>query len=111
MSLANQNVLIIGGSSGIGLATARAAAAAGAAVTIASRSQERLSAALAELPGGCAAEAVDSNDEDGMAALLERVGELDHVVYAAGGPLDPKSSGPLAGISLGAARDVFEARF
>jgi NAD(P)-dependent dehydrogenase (short-subunit alcohol dehydrogenase family) len=111
MSLANQNVLIIGGSSGIGLAAARAAAAAGAAVTIASRSQERLSAALAELPGGCAAEAVDSNDENGIAALMERVGELDHLVYAAGGPLDPKSQGPLAGISLDAARDVFEARF
>lgn len=111
MSLANQKVLIIGGSSGIGLATARLAAAAGAAVTIASRSPERLSAALAELPDDCAAEVVDSNDEDGIAALVERVGELDHLVYTAGGPLDPKAQGPLTGISLNAARDVFEARF
>jgi NAD(P)-dependent dehydrogenase (short-subunit alcohol dehydrogenase family) len=111
MSLARQKILIIGGSSGIGLATARAAAVAGAAVTIASRSPERLSAALAELPDGCAAEAVDSNDEDGMAALLERAGELDHLVYTAGGPLNPKSQGPLPGISLDEARDVFEARF
>jgi NAD(P)-dependent dehydrogenase (short-subunit alcohol dehydrogenase family) len=111
MRLANQKVLIIGGSSGIGLAAARAAAVAGAAVTIASRSQERLSAALAELPDGCAAEVVDSNDEDGIAALFERAGERDHLVYTAGGRLDPKSQGPLAGISLNAARDVFEARF
>jgi NAD(P)-dependent dehydrogenase (short-subunit alcohol dehydrogenase family) len=111
VSLANQKILIIGGSSGIGLATARTAAAAGAAVTIASRSQERLNAALAELPDGCAAEAVDSNDEAGIASLFERVGELDHLVYTAGGPLDPKSQGSLVDISLDAARDVFEARF
>jgi NAD(P)-dependent dehydrogenase (short-subunit alcohol dehydrogenase family) len=109
--LENQKVLIIGGSSGIGLATARAAATAGAAVIIAARSQERLSAAVAELPDGCAAETVDSNDEDGIATLLERVGELDHLVYTAGGRLDPKTQGPLADISLDAARDVFEARF
>jgi NAD(P)-dependent dehydrogenase (short-subunit alcohol dehydrogenase family) len=111
VSLANQKVLIIGGSSGIGLATARAAAMAGAAVTIASRSQERLSAALSELPDGCDAEAVDSNDEDGVATLFEHAGEFDHLVYTAGGPLDPKSQGPLADISVDAARDVFEARF
>jgi NAD(P)-dependent dehydrogenase (short-subunit alcohol dehydrogenase family) len=111
VSLANQKILIMGGSSGIGLATARAAAAAGAAVTIASRSQERLSAALAGLPDGCDAEAVDSNDEDAIAALFERVGELDHLVYTAGGPLDPRAQGPLEGIALNAARDVFEARF
>ena len=111
MSLVSQKVLIIGGSSGIGLATARLAAAAGAAVTIASRSPERLSAALAELPGGCVAELVDSNDEDGIAALFDRVGELDHLVYTAGGPLDPKSQGPVAALSLEAGRDVFEARF
>ena len=67
---------------------------AGADVTIASRSQERLSAALAGLPDGCAAEAVDSNDEDGIAALFERVGELDHLVYTAGGPLDPHPRSP-----------------
>src|SRR6201994_2733583 len=111
VSLANQKVLIIGGSSGIGLATARAAASAGAAVTIAARSPERLNAALAELPGGCDAEVVDSNDEDELATLFARIGELDHLAYTAGGPLDPKAQGTLAGISLDAARDVFEARF
>jgi NAD(P)-dependent dehydrogenase (short-subunit alcohol dehydrogenase family) len=39
--LEGQAVLVIGGSSGIGLAAARAAAAQGAAVTIASRSDAR----------------------------------------------------------------------
>jgi len=43
------NVLIIGGSSGIGYATAAGAVAEGANVTIASRSEEKLRAAQALL--------------------------------------------------------------
>ena len=42
MKLQNQKVVIIGGSSGIGLATARAALDEGASVIIASRSREKL---------------------------------------------------------------------
>src|SRR5690242_5447386 len=42
--LNNARVLVIGGSSGIGLATARKAAEAGARVTIASRSRAKLDA-------------------------------------------------------------------
>ena len=48
MSLKDKKVVIIGGSSGIGLASAKAAAAAGAYVLIAGRSQEKLHKALAE---------------------------------------------------------------
>ena len=45
------SVVVIGGSSGIGLATAVLASAAGAQVTIAGRDEDRLAAALASLPG------------------------------------------------------------
>jgi NAD(P)-dependent dehydrogenase (short-subunit alcohol dehydrogenase family) len=45
-SLERKQILVIGGSSGIGLATARLAAARGAIVTIASRSETRLREAL-----------------------------------------------------------------
>ena len=44
--LNGKSVLIVGGSSGIGLAVAKAAAAEGAQVTIASRSTQKLEAAL-----------------------------------------------------------------
>ena len=44
--LNHARVLVVGGSSGIGLATAAAAAEAGAAVTIASRSQTKLESAV-----------------------------------------------------------------
>ena len=86
MGLSDQRVVVIGGSSGTGMAAARAAAAAGAAVTIASRDKDRLDAALAELPGACDGVVVNTRDEAGVAALFARVGELDHVAVKHAAP-------------------------
>lgn len=108
MALSRQRIVIIGGSSGMGLATARAAAAAGAAVTIASSNQERLKAALTDLPDTCDGHVVDTRDEASVAALFEHVGELDHLVYTAGDAVRPQ---PLADVSLDAARQLLEVRF
>ena len=52
MKLQNQKVIIMGGTSGMGLATAKAAATAGAAVVITGRDQNKLDNALGELPQG-----------------------------------------------------------
>src|SRR5689334_14967358 len=49
MSLTNTTIVILGGSSGIGLATAKAAQVEGARVIITGRSAQRLQAAQAEL--------------------------------------------------------------
>ena len=49
--LKNQKVIVLGGSSGMGLATARLLAAEGAHVVIASRSREKLDAALRVIGG------------------------------------------------------------
>ena len=68
MTLTDQRVVIIGGSSGMGLATARAAAAAGAAVTIASGDRGRLDTALAGLPGNCDGAVADTRSEADVAA-------------------------------------------
>lgn len=108
MALSRQRIVIIGGSSGMGLATARAAAAAGAAVTIASSNQERLKAALTDLPDTCDGHVVDTRDEAAVAALFDRVGELDHLVYTAGDAVRPQ---PLADVPLDAARKLLEVRF
>ena len=108
MTLANQRIVIIGGSSGTGLATARAAAAAGAAVTIASSDQGRLSTALAGLPGNCDGALVDTRSESEVAALFASVGELDHLVYTAG---DAVTLRALQDLSLDEARQQFEVRF
>ena len=59
-SLKGTRVLVLGGSSGIGLATARAAAADGAKVTVASRSGEKVNAAVATIGGGAQGTPLDT---------------------------------------------------
>ncbi|MFD2466107.1 SDR family oxidoreductase [Amycolatopsis silviterrae] len=108
MSLTDQRVVVIGGSSGMGLATAQAAATAGASVTIASSGKERLDAALAELPDTSDGFVANVRDDANVAALFEHVGTLDHLVYTAGDVLDQR---PLAELPLDAARSLFDVRF
>jgi len=52
MALKGQRIVVLGGSSGIGLATAQAAAREGASVVIASSRKARIDQALATLPAG-----------------------------------------------------------
>jgi NAD(P)-dependent dehydrogenase (short-subunit alcohol dehydrogenase family) len=108
MDLQGQRVVVIGGSSGMGLATAAGAAAAGAKVTIASSDQSRLDAALATLPAGCDGVVVDARSEASMAEALAGIGELDHLVYTAGDSVAPR---PLDQVSLDEARSLFDVRF
>ncbi len=108
MTLDGQKIVVIGGSSGMGLATARAAALNGAKVTIASSRQERVDTALSELPEGCAGTALDVRDESQVAALFEGVGDLDHVVFTAGDSFTPRR---LADVGLSDARAVLDVRF
>ncbi len=108
MALTGQRIVVIGGSSGMGLATAHAAAGAGAVVTIASSSKERVDAALAELPDSCDGAVLDVRDEAAVADLFARVGELDHVVFTAGDQTDPRA---LKGLPLDQVRRVFDVRF
>jgi NAD(P)-dependent dehydrogenase (short-subunit alcohol dehydrogenase family) len=83
--LLGQTVLVIGGSSGIGLETARRARAEGADVVLTGRDPERLRSAVAEV-GAQRAEAFDATD----AVQLDRFfadlpGPVDHVMVTAGG--------------------------
>lgn len=81
--LAGRTVVVVGGTSGIGLATARQAAAAGARVVVAGRDPARLAAASEAVPGVVAV-AADVLDEASLAALFETAGTVDHLVQAAG---------------------------
>ena len=63
MDLEKKRVVILGGSSGIGLATAKLAAKAGADLVIASSRQASVNRALEELPKGTQGHAVDLGDE------------------------------------------------
>jgi NAD(P)-dependent dehydrogenase (short-subunit alcohol dehydrogenase family) len=82
-TLKGKKILIVGGSSGIGLATAKAALAEGAAVTIASRDKAGLQAALQELGPSVASATVDLVDNKTIVSLFEQLGSFDHLVVTA----------------------------
>ena len=84
MSLQGTKVIIVGGSSGLGLATARAALTKGAQVTVTGRSKERLRAAQSELGDGLETAAVDALDEAAMQAFLESRDGIDHLFVTIG---------------------------
>jgi NAD(P)-dependent dehydrogenase (short-subunit alcohol dehydrogenase family) len=83
-SLEGASVVVVGGSSGIGFATARLAAERGGHVTIAGRDRARLDAALAELPAGTAGVALDVADEAAVRDLFAGMDHVDHVAMLAG---------------------------
>ncbi len=82
-SLHDENVVVIGGSTGIGLATARMAHALGARVTIAGRSQEKLDHATHTLPGVRGVRA-DATLENEVRALFAAMDNVDHLFISAG---------------------------
>jgi NAD(P)-dependent dehydrogenase (short-subunit alcohol dehydrogenase family) len=66
--------VVLGGSSGIGFATAQAAAKQGAAVVIASSRQARIDEALATLPSGSEGRVVDLANEAAVRRLFADLG-------------------------------------
>lgn len=108
MDLANARVVIVGGSSGIGLATARAAVEQGAEVVILSSRQASIDRALSRLDAHVTGHTLDVLDEEAVAAFFNDLGAFDHLAYTAGEPLTLM---PLAGMDIDKARDFFQIRF
>lgn len=107
MSLANKKVVIIGGSSGIGLATAKAALGEGADVIITGRDESRLRIARDELGSEVRTVALHAADEPRTRALFEELGRVDHVFFTAATLL---FSAKLAG-DTAAMREAIDTRF
>jgi NAD(P)-dependent dehydrogenase (short-subunit alcohol dehydrogenase family) len=108
MTIRNSRVVILGGTSGIGLATAKAASEAGASLVVASSRQASVDAALAELPPGTVGAVVDLTAPETLAAFFDSIGPFDHLVYTAGENL---SLMKVADYDIDAARKFFELRF
>ena len=83
--LSGQTVLVIGGTRGIGLATARRARAAGAELVITGRNIEHLDLVGGELHARTAA--FDATDFDRLAEFFRDLpGSIDHVLVTGPGP-------------------------
>ncbi len=85
------NVMVIGGSSGIGEAVAREALERGGKVTIAGRDRARLEAASARIGVGVQACELDATNDGAVAAFFAERSDIDHLVLSfstgrAGGP-------------------------
>jgi NADP-dependent 3-hydroxy acid dehydrogenase YdfG len=75
---------LIGASEGLGAALAHKLNAAGVEVIVSARSEDRLKALVAELPGKASYVTVDVSDRASVEAAAEQVGQIDGMVYLAG---------------------------
>lgn len=107
MSVQGKKVVIIGGTSGIGLATAKAAIAAGAEVVIASRSAQKLATAKADIGGKIDAQTIDLMAESSIHDFFQNMGQIDHLVISAGSV----KTGPIRELAFNDAVDSMTSKF
>ena len=81
--LKDKKFLVVGGSSGLGFATAKCALERGARVTIASNDQEKLNRAAGQLADNVSTSLVDTRNEASVEAMFAAAGEFDHIVVSA----------------------------
>jgi NAD(P)-dependent dehydrogenase (short-subunit alcohol dehydrogenase family) len=102
--LAGKKVVIVGGSSGIGLATAEMAKAQGAEVVIASRNAERVKTAADKI--GAKGIPADVTNDQSVADLFRATGPADHVVVSAA----QLRTGPFKTVAMEDVRATFEGK-
>jgi NAD(P)-dependent dehydrogenase (short-subunit alcohol dehydrogenase family) len=83
MSLAGKKAILVGGSSGIGLALAKVLVDAGAHVVLASRSSEKLDAAKKAVGANTEVFQLDVMQEEAVQHCFEAIGPFDHLVCTA----------------------------
>ena len=102
-ALAGQRVVVVGGTSGMGLATVRAALAQDAEVVAAGRRP----VGRREPAAGARQEVVDITSEESVRELFRNVGELDHLLVTA----SPGSPGAFLEQDLASARTYMDGKF
>jgi NAD(P)-dependent dehydrogenase (short-subunit alcohol dehydrogenase family) len=103
-----KRIVIIGGTSGLGFATAELALARGASVLVASRGQDAVDKAVTALGEQAEGRTLDVTDEGSVRDFFAASGDFDHLVYTAGEPL---MNATLADTDIEAARKFFAIRY
>jgi NAD(P)-dependent dehydrogenase (short-subunit alcohol dehydrogenase family) len=106
--LQQKRVVVVGGSSGIGLAVAQQAVSQGAKVVIVSSNAERIQKAVECIGAEAQGQAVDVSDEGAVATFFSKLGSFDHLVFTAGDSLHLRE---LVTTDLQQARRAFELRY
>ena len=106
-SLENQQILFVGGSSGMGFGAAKIADQLGANVIITSHNQQKLSNALSKLSSKARSAVVDVTNSDSVSELFNEVKEFDHLFMTAG----PGSRSMFWEDPIEAGRNYFEGKF
>jgi NAD(P)-dependent dehydrogenase (short-subunit alcohol dehydrogenase family) len=99
--------LIVGGTSGIGLATARQLHTQGAMVHVAGRSKNRLDEVAATDPG-LIGHQLDATSPDELTAAVELIDTIDWLIVTLSSSEGP---GPIADMDLGVLRRAFDGKF
>jgi len=105
---------LVGASEGLGREVAMAVSRAGAEVIVSARSEDRLAALVADLPGKASYVAVDVQDREAVEAAAAEIGQIDGMIFLAGvywpmsaGEWDNAKAEQMADINyLGASRCV-----
>ena len=112
MRFKDKRIVVLGGTSGIGLAVTRAVLDEGASVAVASNRQESVDEAIKQLASrfsaNCTAETLDVTSEPALVDFFARTGPFDHLVFTAG---DNLPLGLLSDKDLATARAGFEIRY
>ncbi|MFF5405021.1 SDR family oxidoreductase [Streptomyces misionensis] len=115
-ALSGTTTLLIGGSSGIGLAAGVLLRSVGGRVVLVGRDPDRLKAAVSRVRSAGPAEdsedavlavAGDGGDDKILAEAFDRAGQVDHVFVTAGGI---SGAGPLTGLPADDIRKAFDRR-
>lgn len=102
----DQRIVIIGGSSGMGLAAAKMARSLGYQIVIAGRTKEKLEKAVKTI-GGAESYVLDVTREEDLIQFFKKVGPFDHLVTSAASFV----MGPFLEMTLGDAKGFFDSKF
>lgn len=103
-----KKILLLGGTSGIGLATAKAALQEGASVIVVSSRQASVDRALSELKERTEGYTLDLTKEDHIKEFFSKVGKFDHMVYTAGETLMLES---IEKMDINQAKEAYNLRY